>query len=159
MCVLGRTRQFETMVAMLEEMGEKGLLTMETFSIAIKAFAEAKQRKKEVGIFDLMKKYGFKVGVDVINFLLDSLSTSKLGKEAQAVFEKLKDRFTPSLQTYTILLSGWCRLKNLLEAGRVWNEMIEGVSQMWGSMNKVLLSKIWIHKIQCFHLYHQPSYY
>ena len=125
MCVLGRTRQFETMVAKLEEMGEKGLLTMETFSIAIKAFAEAKQRKKAVGIFDLMKKYGFKVGVDVINFLLDSLSTAKLGKEAQAVFEKLKDRFTPSLQTYTILLSGWCRLKNLLEAGRVWNEMID----------------------------------
>ncbi|RDX61930.1 Pentatricopeptide repeat-containing protein, mitochondrial, partial [Mucuna pruriens] len=126
MCVLGRTRQFETMVTLLEEMGEKGLLTMETFSVAIKAFAEAKQRKKAVGIFDLMKKYEFKVGVDVINFLLDSLGTAKLGKEAQAVFEKLKDRFTPSLQTYTILLSGWCRLKNLLEAGRVWNLMIDG---------------------------------
>ena len=88
MCVLGRTRQFETMVAMLEEMGEKGLLTMETFSVAIKTFAEANQRKKAAGIFDLMKKYEFKVGVDVINFLLDSLSAAKLGKEAQAVFEK-----------------------------------------------------------------------
>ncbi|XP_014500987.1 pentatricopeptide repeat-containing protein At5g14820, mitochondrial-like [Vigna radiata var. radiata] len=126
MSVLGRTRQFETMVGLLEEMGEKGLLTMETFSIAIKAFAEAKQRKKAVGIFDLMKKHGFKVGVDVINFLLESLGAGKLGKEAQAVFEKLRDRFTPNLQTYTILLSGWCRLKNLLEAGRVWNEMIDG---------------------------------
>lgn len=126
MSVLGRTRQFETMVALLEEMGEKGLLTMETFSIAIKAFSEAKQRKKAVGIFDLMKKHGFKVGVDVINFLLESLGAAKLGKEAQAIFEKLRDRFTPNLQTYTILLSGWCRLKNLLEAGRVWNEMIDG---------------------------------
>ncbi|KOM53656.1 hypothetical protein LR48_Vigan09g231500 [Vigna angularis] len=126
MRVLGRTRQFETMVALFEEMGEKGLLTMETFSIAIKAFSEAKQRKKVVWIFDLMKKHGFKVGVDVINFLLESLGTAKLGKEAQAVFEKLRDRFIPNLQTYTILLSGWCRLKNLLEAGRVWNEMIDG---------------------------------
>ncbi|XP_061342738.1 pentatricopeptide repeat-containing protein At3g62470, mitochondrial-like [Gastrolobium bilobum] len=125
MHILGKTRQFETMVAMLEEMGEKGLLTMETFSIAIRAFASAKERKKAVGIFDLMKKYKFKVSVDAINFLLDSLGAAKLGKEAQVVFEKLKDRFTHNLQTYTILLNGWCRVKNLLEAGRVWNEMID----------------------------------
>lgn len=125
MCVLGKTRQFETMVAMLEEMGEKGLLTMETFTIAINAFAEAKQRKKAVGIFDLMKKYRFKVDIDVINFLLKSLGAAKLGREAQAVFEKLEGRFTPNVRTYTILLSGWCKLKNLLEAGRVWNEMVD----------------------------------
>lgn len=125
MHILGKTRQFETMVAMLEEMGQKGLLTMETFSIAIKAFAEAKERKKAVGIFDLMKKYKFKVGVDAINFLLDSLGAAKLVKEAQVVSEKLKDRFEPNLQTYSILLNSWCRVKNLLEAGRVWNEMID----------------------------------
>ncbi|XP_057433497.1 pentatricopeptide repeat-containing protein At3g62470, mitochondrial-like [Lotus japonicus] len=125
MGILGKTRQFETMVAMLEEMGEKGLLTMETFSIAIKAFALAKERKKAVGIFDLMKKHKFKVGVDAVNFLLGSLVAAKLGKEAQVVFEKMKDRFEHNLQTYTILLNGWCRVKNLLEAGRVWNEMID----------------------------------
>ncbi|XP_028795124.1 pentatricopeptide repeat-containing protein At3g62470, mitochondrial-like [Neltuma alba] len=123
--ILGKTRQFETMMAMVEEMGEKGLLTMETFTIAIKAFAAAKERKKAVGIFDLMKKYKFKVGVDSINFLLDTLGRAKLGKEAQAIFEKLKDRFTHNLQTYTVLLNGWCRVKNLMEAGRVWNEMID----------------------------------
>ncbi|XP_054801909.1 pentatricopeptide repeat-containing protein At5g14820, mitochondrial-like [Prosopis cineraria] len=125
MNILGKTRQFETMMAILEEMGEKGLLTMETFTIAIKAFAAAKERKKAVGIFDLMKKYRFKVGVDSINFLLDTLGRAKLGKEAQAIFEKLKDRFTYNLQTYTVLLNGWCRVKNLMEAGRLWNEMID----------------------------------
>lgn len=125
MNILGKTRQFETMMALLEEMGEKGLLTMETFSIAIKAFAAAKERKKAVGIFDLMKKYKFKVGVDTINYLLDSLGREKLGKEAQAIFEKLKDKFTHNLQTYTVLLNGWCRVKNLMEAGRMWNEMVD----------------------------------
>ncbi|KAI9071018.1 hypothetical protein K1719_047017 [Acacia pycnantha] len=125
MNILGKTRQFETMMAMLEEMGEKGLLTMDTFTIAIKAFAAAKERKKAVGMFDLMKKRKFKVGVDSVNFLLDTLGRAKLGKEAQAIFEKLKDRFTHNLQTYTVLLNGWCRVKNLMEAGRVWNEMID----------------------------------
>ncbi|PON84166.1 Tetratricopeptide-like helical domain containing protein [Trema orientale] len=125
MNVLGKTRQFETMVSMLDEMGEKGLLTMETFMIAIKAFASAKERKKAVGMFELMKKHKFKVGVNTINCLLDTLGRAKLGKEAQALFEKLKGRFTPNLQTYTVLLNGWCRLKNLMEAGRLWNEMID----------------------------------
>ncbi|KAI4332518.1 hypothetical protein L6164_017420 [Bauhinia variegata] len=125
MNILGKTRQFETMVAVLEEMGEKGHLTIETFSLAIKTFAAAKERKKAVGIFDLMKKHKFKVGVDSFNFLLDALGRAKLAKEAQTIFEKLKGRFTPNLQTYTVLLSGWCQVKNMMEAGRVWNEMID----------------------------------
>ncbi|XP_022730811.1 pentatricopeptide repeat-containing protein At3g62470, mitochondrial-like [Durio zibethinus] len=125
MNVLAKNRQFETMLAMLEEMGAKGLVTMDTFVIAIKAFAAAKERKKAVGIFELMKKYNYKVGVDTINCLLESLGRVKLAKEAQALFEKLRDRFTPNLRSHTILLGGWCRVRNLMEAGRVWNEMID----------------------------------
>ncbi|XP_059312285.1 pentatricopeptide repeat-containing protein At3g62470, mitochondrial-like [Lycium ferocissimum] len=125
MTILGRARQFETMVSVLEEMGEKGLLTMETFLISMKAFAAAKERKKAIGMFELMKKYKFKVGVETINSLLDALGRAKLGKEAQLLFEKLEHRFTPNLQTYTVLLNGWCRVKNLMEAGKIWNEMID----------------------------------
>ncbi|XP_050378587.1 pentatricopeptide repeat-containing protein At5g14820, mitochondrial-like [Argentina anserina] len=123
--ILGKTRQFETMVSLLQEMGVKGLLTMETFVIAFKAFAAAKERKKAVGIFGLIKYYNFKYGVDTVNCLLDTLGRAKLGKEVQVLFDKLKGRFTPNLQTYTVLLDGWCRVRNLMEAGRVWNEMID----------------------------------
>eukprot|EP00257_Ricinus_communis_P014707 XP_015572451.1 pentatricopeptide repeat-containing protein At3g62470, mitochondrial [Ricinus communis] len=125
MSILAKTRQFETVVSMLEEMGGKGVLTMDTFSIAMRAFAAAKERKKAVAMFELMKKYNYKVGVETINHLLDSLGRAKLGKEAQALFENLKGRFTPNLRTYTVLLNGWCKVKNLMEAGSVWNEMID----------------------------------
>ncbi|XP_010468951.1 PREDICTED: pentatricopeptide repeat-containing protein At3g62470, mitochondrial-like [Camelina sativa] len=125
MSILAKTRQFETMVSVLEEMGTKGLLTMDTFTIAMKAFAAAKERKKAVGIFELMKKYKFKIGVETINCLLDSLGRGKLGKEAQVLFDKLKERFTPNMMTYTVLLNGWCRVRNLMEAARIWNDMID----------------------------------
>ncbi|KAJ4952802.1 hypothetical protein NE237_029634 [Protea cynaroides] len=125
MGILGKTRQFESMVVMLEEMGNRGLLTIETFSIAIRAFAAAREMKKAVGIFELMKRHNFRAGVDTYNCLLDALGRAKLGKEAQALFEKLRDRFTPDLQTYTVLLAGWCKVKKLVEAGKVWNEMID----------------------------------
>ncbi|KAK4384218.1 Pentatricopeptide repeat-containing protein, mitochondrial [Sesamum angolense] len=111
MNILGKTRQFETMVSVLEEMGSKDLLTVETFSICIKAFAAAKERKKAVGMFDLMKKYKFKVGTETINCLLDALGRAKLVKEVQVLFEKLENRFTPNLSTYSVLLNG-----NLKEA-------------------------------------------
>ncbi|CAN8253914.1 unnamed protein product [Cochlearia groenlandica] len=125
MSILAKTRQFETMLSVLEEMGAKGLLNMDTFTIAIKAFAAAKERKKAIGIFELMKKYKFKIGVETINCLLDSLGRAKLGKEAQVLFDKLKERFTPNMMTYTVLLNGWCRVRNLLEAARIWNDMID----------------------------------
>ncbi|XP_051132921.1 pentatricopeptide repeat-containing protein At3g62470, mitochondrial-like [Andrographis paniculata] len=125
MNILGKARQFETMVSVLEEMGEKKLLTMETFIISIQAFAAAKERKKAVGVFDLMKKHNFKVGVETINCLLDALGKAKLAKEAQMLFEKLELSFTPNLKTYTVLLRGWCTVKNLLEAGKTWNEMVD----------------------------------
>ncbi|KAJ4838665.1 hypothetical protein Tsubulata_004264 [Turnera subulata] len=125
MDILAKTRQFETMMSVLEEMGEKRVLTMETFMIAMRAFAAAKERKKAVGIFELMKKHKYKVGVETINSLLDCLGRAKLGREAQVLFGKLEGRFTPNLRTYTVLLNGWCRGRNLMEAGRVWNEMID----------------------------------
>lgn len=123
--VLGKGRQFESMVSMLEEMGEKGLLSVETFLICIKAFASARERRKAVGVFDLMKKYRFRIGVEAINCLLDALGRAGLGKEANEMFERLEHRFTPDLKTYTVLLNGWCKARNLMEAGRVWNGMID----------------------------------
>lgn len=123
--ILGKTRQFETMGSLLEEMGEKGVLNMQSFMIAIKAYASGKERKKAVGVFELMKKYGFKAGVETINCMLDALAREKLVKEAQALYDKLKSRFTPNTKTYSVLLSGWCRVKNLMEAGKIWNEMID----------------------------------
>ncbi|TQE10094.1 hypothetical protein C1H46_004264 [Malus baccata] len=83
------------------------------------------ERKKVIGIFELMKYYKFKVGVDTINCLLDTQGRAKLVKEMQLLFEKLKERFTPNLQTFTALLNGWRTSKNLMKVGRVWNEMVD----------------------------------
>ena len=54
---------------------------LDTFSIAMRAFAATKDRKKAVGIFELMKNHKYRVGVETINALLDSLGRAKLGKK------------------------------------------------------------------------------
>ncbi|CAA6658282.1 unnamed protein product [Spirodela intermedia] len=123
--VLGRTRQFETMVAVMKEMGEKGFLSMEAFEVSIKAFASAREMKKAMGIFQLMEKHNFEAGLDTFNCLLGALAKAKLGREAHDLFDRMRGHYRPDLKTYTMLLAGWCKLKNLSEAARIWNEMID----------------------------------
>ncbi|KAF3780460.1 Pentatricopeptide repeat-containing protein [Nymphaea thermarum] len=125
MNILGKTRQFESMVAMFEEMGKNGVITMETFIIATKAFAAGREMKKAVSVFELMKRYNFEADINTLNALLDALGRAKLAKEAQSLCERMKDKFPPDLKTYSVLLSGWCKVKNLVEAGKIWNEMVD----------------------------------
>ncbi|RCV18141.1 hypothetical protein SETIT_3G276600v2 [Setaria italica] len=123
--ILGKARQFESMVALVQEMGKAGALSMDAFKIAIKSFAAAGEIKNAVGVFELMRKNGFDDGVESFNCLLVALAQEGLGREARQVFDKMHDRYTPDLRSYTALMLAWCNAKNLVEAGRVWNEMLE----------------------------------
>ncbi|GLJ04938.1 hypothetical protein SUGI_0007380 [Cryptomeria japonica] len=126
MNILGRAKQFETMCELFEEMGKKGsMLTTDTFEIAIKSCAAGREMKKAVQMLLSMERYKFGVNVNNFNFLLDALGRAKLAKEAQMLFERMRDKFPPDAKTYTVLLSGWCKVKNLLQAGKLWNEMLD----------------------------------
>ncbi|KAL6620061.1 hypothetical protein ACP70R_035200 [Stipagrostis hirtigluma subsp. patula] len=123
--ILGKARQFESMVALIQEMGSVGALCMDAFKIAIKSFAAAGEIKNAVGVFEMMRKHGVDDGVESFNCLLIALAQEGLGREARKVFDKLHDRYTLDLRSYTALMLAWCNAKNLVEAGRVWNEMLE----------------------------------
>ncbi|XP_020173239.2 pentatricopeptide repeat-containing protein At3g62470, mitochondrial [Aegilops tauschii subsp. strangulata] len=123
--ILGKARQFETMVALVHEMGKAGALCMDAFKISIKSFAAAGEIKNAVGVFEMMRVNGFDDGVESFNCLLFALAHEGLGKEAAQVFSRMHERYTPDLRSYTAMLMAWCNGKNLVEAGRVWNEMLE----------------------------------
>ncbi|XP_078159556.1 uncharacterized protein LOC144555187 [Carex rostrata] len=123
--VLGRNRQFEILANLLEEMGTLQLLSLESFKIAIHSFSSSSQIKRCLWVFQLMKRFGFDAGLETFNCLLDMLAGEKLGKEAHKLFDKMSGQYTPDIRTYTALLAGWCKVKNLVEACRVWNEMLD----------------------------------
>ncbi|RLN16278.1 pentatricopeptide repeat-containing protein [Panicum miliaceum] len=124
-CKMAKARQFESMVALVQEMGKAGALSMDAFKIAIKSFAAAGEIKNAVGVFELMRKNGFDDGVESFNCLLVALAQEGLGREARQVFDRMQDRYTPDLRSYTALMLAWCNARNLVEAERVWNEMLE----------------------------------
>ena len=42
------------------------------------------------------------------------------------LFETMREMFPPDAKTYTVLLLGWCKVSKLIEAGKLWNEMVDG---------------------------------
>lgn len=123
--ILGKARQFESMVALVQEMGKAGALCMDAFKIVIKSFAAAGEVKNALRVFEMMRGHGFDDGVMSFNCLLVALAQEGLGKEARQVFDRMHDRYTPDLHSYTALMLAWCNARNLVEAGQVWNEMLE----------------------------------
>ncbi|KAK4775546.1 hypothetical protein SAY87_023507 [Trapa incisa] len=101
MGIIEKTRQFETMVAMLLEMGKKdgqeGLFTMETFRIGIRSLEASKEREKTVGLFYLMDEEAHVQSGSGYHQLPAGGQSTKLGKETNPLFEKLKERFTPNI--------------------------------------------------------------
>ncbi|GLJ30741.1 hypothetical protein SUGI_0609220 [Cryptomeria japonica] len=127
MRISGRAKQFTSMCELLDEMCKNGsVLTIETFEIAIKAFVAGREMKKAVQMFTLMEKHNLKANIDNFNTILDALGRAKLVKEAQMLFETMREMFPPDAKTYTVLLSGWCKVRKLIEAGKLWNEMVDG---------------------------------
>ncbi|OWM70286.1 hypothetical protein CDL15_Pgr026136 [Punica granatum] len=59
-------------------------------SIAICAFTASKERKKDVGIFDLMKKHKYRVGADTINCLLDAPRRAKPRKGGECLVQEVE---------------------------------------------------------------------
>ncbi|KAL7168748.1 hypothetical protein ACSBR2_033898 [Camellia fascicularis] len=142
MLILGKARQFETMVIVLEEMGERELLTLETFQIAIKAFAEAQERKKAVGIFELMKKVknlmeagkvwndmtdkGFKPDIVAHHTMLEGLLRCRKRSDAIKLFEVMKSKGPcPSVRCYTILIRDLCKQMKMREGVEYFEEMLD----------------------------------
>uniref|UniRef100_A0A803M7J6 Pentatricopeptide repeat-containing protein n=1 Tax=Chenopodium quinoa TaxID=63459 RepID=A0A803M7J6_CHEQI len=125
--ILGKTRQFETMGSLLEEMGEKGLLDMDSFMIAIKAYAAGKERKKAVGVFELMKNYGFKAGVETINCMLDALAREKMSEESHGSWkdwnEMIDQGLKPDLITHNVMLDGLLKVNKKSDAIKLFEVM------------------------------------
>jgi pentatricopeptide repeat protein len=53
--ILSKARQFESMVALIQEMGKAGALSMDAFKIAIQSYAGAGEIKNAVGVFEMMR--------------------------------------------------------------------------------------------------------
>ncbi|PQP92683.1 putative pentatricopeptide repeat-containing protein [Prunus yedoensis var. nudiflora] len=137
--VIGKARNIQLFWDMLHEMGRRRLLNDNTFLIALKTLAKAREFNKCVEFFRVMNGYGFDYSWETLNKVVESLCGSKLVVEAKFIVFKLKESIGPNGVTYRCLIEGFCDVGDLIEASKIWNLMVdEGFDPDIGAIEKMM---------------------
>lgn len=123
--VIAKSRNIDLFWELLHEMARQKVPNDKTFKIALKTLAGARELKKCVEYFHLMKSYGYSYSLDTLNNVVENLCKERLVDEARHVVVKLKDWIKPNGVTYKHLICGFCDVGDMIEASRIWNLMID----------------------------------
>ncbi|KAI3467663.1 hypothetical protein Pfo_024326 [Paulownia fortunei] len=121
--ILGKMKQMEKMKALVEEMREDHLVSLNTIAKMMRRFAGAGDWKDAVKMFDELENFGLEQNTESMNLLLDTLCKEKKVEQARAIFLELKSHILPNLNTYNIFIHGWCKIKRVEEAQWTIQEM------------------------------------
>ncbi|KAK8946985.1 Pentatricopeptide repeat-containing protein [Platanthera zijinensis] len=124
---LGKIKQFRLIWSLIESMNRRGLLRKETFLLICRRYARARKIREAAESFRKMELFGFMPDSSDYNALIDTISKSKNVARAEEILRDLMRRmkFSPDLKTYTILIEGWGREKNLTKMKEIRDEMGE----------------------------------
>ncbi|KAJ4956178.1 hypothetical protein NE237_012961 [Protea cynaroides] len=123
--ILGRTRHWETMWKVAEQMKKQELaLTPDTFSLIIESYGKHGLIDQSVEVFNRMKNFNCPQTTEVYNSLLYALCEVKNFEGAYALIRRMvRTGGVPDKRTYAILVNGWCSAGKLKEAQEFLEEM------------------------------------
>lgn len=107
--ILGRSRKFEQMWELLLETKRKdqSLITSRTIQVVVARVAKVCSVRQTVESFKRFRRLVSKFDVSCYNALFRTLCQEKSMSDARNVYHLLKHEFSPNLQTFNIMLSGW----------------------------------------------------
>lgn len=120
---LGKMKQMDKMVIILQEMRDNNLVTLNTVAKVMRRFAGAGQWEEAVRIFDELGTFGLEKSVESMNLLLDTLCKAHRVEQAREIFLKLKPHVLPNANTFNIFIHGWCKIGRVDEANWTIEEM------------------------------------
>ncbi|MQL73313.1 hypothetical protein Taro_005664 [Colocasia esculenta] len=126
--VFGKARNIELLWDFLREASSRPgvLVNTRTLLLAARAFAEARQMKKCVGLFHLLgSREESLCSVGALNAVVAELCSHRLVDEAKDVVTKLKGSIAPDGTTYSLLVVSLCRSGDLVRASKMWNAMVD----------------------------------
>lgn len=123
--ICGKAKNMDMLWDLVRQMGERRLVNDQSFRIAVKGLASARELKKCVEVFHFMNSHGFEYSVLVLNKVVETLCRERLVDEAKFVVFKLEDFIKPDVITYRFLIEGFCNAGDLIEACKLWNLMVD----------------------------------
>ncbi|KAF8403668.1 hypothetical protein HHK36_011772 [Tetracentron sinense] len=126
-CTKYKVKQFRIVCDILDYMKrkQKNSVPVEVLLTVLRQYTE--KHLTHLQKFTRKKKIRVKTQpeINAFNLLLDALCKCSLVQEAEAMFNKVKNKVTPDANTYNILFFGWCRVRNPTRGMRVLEEMIQ----------------------------------
>ncbi|XP_039133401.1 pentatricopeptide repeat-containing protein At2g13420, mitochondrial-like [Dioscorea cayenensis subsp. rotundata] len=125
--ILGRVRQFDVVWQLIVEMDQRGVVpSPRTFAVLVRRYVAAGFTRQAIRAFDDMPAFiGREPDGSEFNMLLDTLCKYGYPKVATEIFNKRKSSFEPDEKAYTIMIYGWCKVKQPEMARKFLNEMAD----------------------------------
>ncbi|XP_012851323.1 PREDICTED: pentatricopeptide repeat-containing protein At3g04130, mitochondrial [Erythranthe guttata] len=121
--ILGKMKEMDKMNALVEQMREHHLVSLNTIAKMMRRCCGAGGWKDAVRIFDELESFGLEKNTESMNLLLDSLCKERKVEQARSIFLELKSHIPPNANTYNIFIHGWCKIKRVEEAQWTIQEM------------------------------------
>lgn len=114
--ILGKSKQFDAMWGLVEEMGHEKLVSLATMSKVMRRLSGAGRWKDAIETFHKMENFGLKKDTLAMNALLDTLCKERSVMRARDLFFEVRESIPPDATTFNILIHGWCKARKLEEA-------------------------------------------
>ncbi|CAJ1977903.1 unnamed protein product [Sphenostylis stenocarpa] len=125
--ILGSCKQFAILWDFLIETRDSGSyeISSEIFWLIFKTYCQANLPDGAIRSFNRMDEFGVKPTVRDLDKLLYFLCKKNHVKLAQQFFDKAKNRFSLTVKTYSILISGWGNIGDWDKARELFEAMLE----------------------------------
>ncbi|KAK6122689.1 hypothetical protein DH2020_043573 [Rehmannia glutinosa] len=121
---LGKTRKFEIMWELVEEMKMfENYVTLDTMTKIMRRLAKAGKYEDAIDAFEKMELFGVDKDITAMNRLIDALVKQGSVEHAERSYFKFKEHIRPSSQTYNVLVHGWCKTRQIDKAKKTVDEM------------------------------------
>nr|XP_043609270.1 pentatricopeptide repeat-containing protein At3g04130, mitochondrial [Erigeron canadensis]XP_043609278.1 pentatricopeptide repeat-containing protein At3g04130, mitochondrial [Erigeron canadensis] len=114
--ILGKMKQMEKMMSLLEQMNLHQRVTIGSIAKVMRRLCGTGKWEDAVMIFDDLHKFGLEKNTESMNVLLDTLCKENKVEQARKIFLELKSHIQPTAHTFNIFIHGWCKVNRVDEA-------------------------------------------
>ncbi|XP_071707292.1 pentatricopeptide repeat-containing protein At5g15010, mitochondrial-like [Rutidosis leptorrhynchoides] len=125
--MLGKHRSFDAMWDAVKSMKQEGILSLATFASIFGSYVIADRVKEAIRAFEVMDQYGCLADIVALNSLFSAICRDGKTVDASEFLDSVKSKIKPDADTYAILLEGWEKERDVVNAKRTFRDMVDEI--------------------------------
>ncbi|XP_076949940.1 pentatricopeptide repeat-containing protein At5g15010, mitochondrial-like [Bidens hawaiensis] len=122
--MLGKHCLFDAMWDAIKSMKNEGLLSLATFASVFGSYVIAGKVNDALLAFEVMEQYGCPANIVALNSLFSAICRDGKTVDAKGFLKFVRKKIKPDADTYAILLEGWEKEQDVVNARETFDEMV-----------------------------------